>query len=93
MKPVLSSLFVYLVCLILKLNLSFTIAFTLDLTQNIRTGTVRNASCRVTELSYRLDSCVAVQRDDKGYFRTLTRRADDGQTLSVHLGQPAMRIG
>ncbi len=75
MKLVLSSLFVYLVCLILKLNLNltFTIAFTLDLTQSIRTRTVRNASCKVIELSYRSDSCVAVQRDDKGYFRTLAR--------------------
>ncbi len=49
--------------------------------------------CRVIEQSYRSGSHAAVQRDDKGNFRTLARRADDGQTLSVHLGQPAMCIG
>lgn len=103
MKPVPSSLLVYLVCqnlnlnlsLELNLNMSAIIAFPVDLLHKAYGYRSYSTAygCRVIERSYRLDSYVAVQRDDKGNFRTLARRADDGQTLSVHLGQPAMCIG
>ncbi len=62
-------------------------------TQSIRIPIVQYAAVESLERSYRSGSYAVVQRDDKGNFRTLARRADDGQTLSVHLGQPAMCVG
>jgi|GEM_PF-3971004 len=79
MKPVLSSFFVLFDMTELgvepedeyKYVLHYRAYLRLYAKQRIRTKL--NARCSVIELSYHSDSCAAVQRDDKGYFRALAR--------------------